>query len=304
MKKLVLIAFTLILFASCAAEPLSETLEINYRAVQPRDFELPSRTAEELESISDEEMIAIALELHSDFVLPEHHTFDDFGVPLKEGRGWPYGEQEEWGIMHYSAASREEVEQSIIDQLVRHDDENVSIEYSFEYIGENDYYYAFRSESIQEVTEEYSELLGWNGITRSIDLQRIIVFKSDVVRRGGFRSIQCPVGDCICDYCEPYYSYFPQESLNFETVLHILDLETFTPGSYGTVIHREFAETDSKFVYTYYRVAVVWHPGVGPEYAYMEVVNIYVDKNTGNFGHYTDNYAYRQVKGVGIPPFN
>jgi hypothetical protein len=261
--------------------------ETNYKPVQSRGFELPVGGADKIENMTDEELLAIALGLEHDFILPEHHMFDDFGVPLKEGRGWPYGEQEEWAVMFYSADSREEAEQSITDRIIRHDDEEMSIEYSLEYIGENDYYYAFRLEYTMEVTDEYSELLGWNGITRAVSLQRMIVYKADVIRRGG------DVGT--------WYSYFPPESLDFETILHILDLETFSPAAYGEVVYRDFTENEDKFIYTYYDVRIVWHPGVGPEYVYMEEITIYVDKSTGHFGHYTDNYSYREVKGVGVP---
>ena len=117
------------------------------------------------------------------------------------------------------------------------------------YIGENDLYYSFRTKYKDKETKKTGVI-------------RVIVFKSSAIFHTETTLIS-------------------PESLNYETVLHLLDLETFRQGSSYIVIHRELTETDDEFIYTYYTISRMGHVGVeGIVRAHMYSANIHVDKKT------------------------
>ena len=314
-------------FAPAPDDPIlvpfpTETSSFNYSYVTGRDFDFPNISEEEIENMSSEVMLAIALGKDTDFDFPEHYWYDDFGVPVKEyKKGMKYlsGEYEEY-IAWWSAESREEAESLILRDIYKWDNENCwTKDLSLEYIGENDFYYSFRLKYTTEFSAEYIEVQresaksfgrdeNFDDRTELHSLNRAFVFKSDVYNSGGFRSQTCNFEPkCICGECIEGYSYFPQESLDsYETILHVLDLQTFNLTLFdrsgdGRIVYRYLEETDDKFIYTYYRVAESsdFH-GYKNGGAFMEKTRRIIHKSDGKYDLLWDeeHYQYEQVKRV------
>jgi hypothetical protein len=288
-------------------EPVIVFNGVNRHPLQRRSFDLPSISEHEIENLPAETILAIAHGRETDFVFPEHHWLDDFGVPLQVGEPCPFsGEHEEIQVVFASGDSRETVEQNLLRDFPRWNTGDVRItDLRLEYVGENDYYFAFRLRYTYRVTPELERQLDWGGRLEAHTFQRVIVFKSDIYNGGGFTSATCAFEPfCICDECVPRFSYFPQESRNFETILHVLDLHTFNLALYcesgsGRIIHRTLEETEDRFIYTFYRVAEESNGRGGTTGgAFMEMTRNIIFKDTGYFNHDPGHYEFAEPRRI------
>jgi hypothetical protein len=229
---------------------------------QPPEPYQPSAKALEIENMTDEEF----LDAFMNDRLPAADIYkpDDFGAELIEGEmfgclsgGVAYGRDRYGNLAVYPVNSRRSAERLIRDAYHYCEIEKI------DYIGENEYYFSFRTGMV--ITDDYEKPLRTN-------TARMLVFRDDAVsanlygegeNRGYVQAIR---------------------RLDKKSVTYILDLLTYTAHFQSPdikILHREVQETDAMFIYTLYE-AWRWRE---PNTTHIGLTrrHIYIDKSTGDY---------------------
>jgi len=203
--------------------------------------------AEEVEAMTDQQLINEVKQTDK-FRVPGFCEPDDFGVPLASGEIWQ-------DVFTSSASTVNEARDIAVSfAAAQH-----PLWYTLDYIGENNYYYEFR--------------LVYNG-TYLPDLfytNRLVMYKTSA------------------KYCtfDSHSGYNLQiRALDSRSVLDILDLEAYFLNclwASQSIIYREFKDTGSEYVYTYYNAYVCGGDWNMYDSAVLSKTEIRVDKTTGEY---------------------
>gem|GEM_PF-4951750 len=243
--------------------------------------------AEEIENMSDEQLIAESKN-QGKFADVEFNWFDDFGVPFISKDYMAHRDGKTPAVAHEyfssggrkSAKSREEAEQKVVDLIKQ---QNYKY-YTVEYLGENDYYYMFRSEYRRDC------------FFQSLFIWRHYIIKEDIAY---FTFLQ--------GNSRPFYSEI--RKLDAETVFNFLDLRLrpeweqsrSNPSIPVRTIHRNFTETEDSFLYTQYIVTIDSRNGhKQPVSAVLQKVVTTVCKTTGQYGSETFDLKAADIPGTVI----
>ena len=217
-------------------------------------------SAAEIENMSDEQLIK---EVYKDnkFDVSDFYMPDDFGAGLLDGESWHR-------VRNNSVSSAADAEKEIKSFVSAQKTDK----YTADYIGENDYYYEFRL--------KYARRPG----TEDFISMRIIIYKENAV---------------FCAFNDKTGYYSEIRALERVSVLRLLDLDTFFDiynwGS-ARVILREFNETESEYLYTYYRVYITYGDWELNDRAVMEKIKYGINKTTGIKTYYDENKVLKTVE--------
>ncbi|MCL1866509.1 MAG: hypothetical protein FWF82_03790 [Oscillospiraceae bacterium] len=234
----------------------------------------------DIENMSDERLIEEVYKQNK-FAVAGFFTPDSLGVDLIEKQYYD-GKTLKTAKEHYngtgltSATSQKEAEQIMYDFLDKQNGTGKSVEY----LGENDYYYMFRAEYTHE----------WDFSSKVMYIMRRVVFKEDAL----YRTFNNQVG-----------SYNEIRALDGKSVLDLLDTMTFfrfIQWTSARVIHREFEETDSEYLYTYYAVSITYGDWGINNTAVLEKSCIGVDKKTGKITYHINSEYIKEVEIEGTAP--
>lgn len=242
------------------------------------------KAIQEIESMTDERLIELAQDLLtglnlfskydvSDFIKP-----DDFGVELESVLYW-----ERWHQLQTSANSRESAKQQAESFF---ETNYKGIEYTIDFIGENDYYYSFRITYEEELHFHFSDDNDEWGSDSVYQTQtwRYLIYKDSAV-----------------NYTSDGVPQIEKKMLKQKSVRDILDLITYFYVSehynYGRhqqltrVLHRYVEKTNdhgSGFIYTYYFVTIEITGEEPEERKYWSQLGVHRDFIDGKTGEISD----------------
>jgi len=215
-----------------------------------------------VENMTDEQLIE---EVHKNgkFAVPGFNVPVDFGVGLQGKEFWHHSSTK--SVSTIEDARNEIKELASLQNPVTH---------TIDYIGENEFYYEFRLTYAREGDQDNIAM-------------RSIVYKESA-------------RFCAFDNAIGYYSEI--RALDGDSVLRLLDLDTFFQiinWESAKVIQRDFEETDSQYIYTYYRVLITFGDWGLNDSAVAEKIKYAVDKTTGAITGYGNSTVLKTVEITG-----
>ena len=222
-------------------------------------------SAKEVESMSDERLLEL---FASDNYLniPNFYVPDNFGVPFIDG--------EQWGGSISSSSAKSATQ--AVSQIEEFGFVKSSDSYDIEYIGENQYYYSFRitcSHIDNETMEPFAHIYRYFVYKESA---KYITFNNQT----GY--------------------YFEIRALDKKSVLDLLDFEAYLWFRSGTsIIYRDFEETATEYIYTFYTINRIWGDWGMSDTAILGKSIRRVDKKTGKY--LTHHGSTQTLKQVTIP---
>lgn len=211
------------------------------------------KSAREVEAMSDAQLLEFAAGRYT-ATIPGFYEKSDLGVPLKDG--------ETWGAISPSSANSVE---EAIGQIKEFGFLRDAVSCDIAYIGETEYYYSFR------ITHT-SDVLGSEPDKRELVTytERYLVYKEKIK----FYSHNVNTGWTI-----------RFRVLDSKTVRELLDLEVSLDFNCGRSpsLYRDFEETNSEYVYTYYSVCTVGGDWGMSDTAVLEKTVTRVNKKTGEY---------------------
>ena len=224
--------------------------------------------------LTEDQIVDLAQELLSQFNIesmfdvPDFFKPDDFGVELGSGVDWERLRQ-----VQASGSSRESAEQEAVNFFEWRYGSH--LEHTIEFIGENEYYYAFRI--IYEQEMRVSPVEGSHFGVPVTSAARYIVYKDSAVY---FTSDGVP--------------QITSQMRNRDSIRDILDTITFFYAResffYGRhpdvtrIINRQIAETADHgggFIYIYHFIDIVWCEQTTSLYAEFGAHHLFIDRDIG-----------------------
>ena len=209
--------------------------------------------AAEIESMTDEQLLE-EVRKENKFNVAGFHMPDDFGVAIADGELWQH-------LLTDSVSSVADAENEIKSFVSAQKTD----EHTFDFIGENAYYYEFRLKYTREREAD-------NSIS-----MRVVVYKESAM---------------FCAFNDKTGYKSEIRALDAGSVLSLTDLDTFfntINWDSARVVHREFKEADTEYVYTYYRVSITDGDWDLNARAVLEKIKYGIDRTTGVKTYYDDN---------------
>jgi hypothetical protein len=236
-------------------------------------------SVQEIENMSDEQLIELAQELFdrrnpvSKFNVPDFLTPDDFGIEIGSGIDF-----EKWHQRQTSVNSRRNAQQDAESFFEWY---QWGTEYTLDFIGENNYYYSFRTTYIQN----YCVMLDNGSYQDSYERAwRLLIYKNNAL-----------------NYNSDGVPQLARRMLNKKSVRDILDLITwfYVNEHYNydrhqqstRVIYRQVEETNDHgggFIYTYYFITLGLNPNERTDWMYSAQSGVHRTFINGKTGEISD----------------
>jgi hypothetical protein len=231
-----------------------------FKMINPETAAPAFKSAAEIENMTDEQLIK-EVNKGNRFDVADFRLPDDFGVSLQDNESWQHAK-----LNSVSSITDAEKEAKSFASA-----QNTG-GYTADYIGENDYYYEYRL----KYTGDHD--------TENLISTRIIVYKESAMF-------------CAFNNKTGYYSEI--RALDGDSVLYLLDLDVFFDvynWDSARIIRREFNETASEYIYTYYRVSITSGDWELNDRAVLEKIKCGIDKTTGVKKCHDDSTVLKTVE--------